>query len=166
MGGCVAECGTTTRLRTRSLQLLPAGSGNGSAPLPGAALFASQGSAFGCGGSWDSAQSSRGDDGGYGGGGKGGKGGRVDWMSPNSRPGDWQCLQCGDHQFSRNTTCRQCGANRPGELDLLLQDVNVPPHLQALISQHQKEVQERHEEKEQEQARRKGKGKGKWKDWD
>uniref|UniRef100_A0A7S1R4V9 RanBP2-type domain-containing protein n=1 Tax=Alexandrium catenella TaxID=2925 RepID=A0A7S1R4V9_ALECA len=28
-------------------------------------------------------------------------------------PGDWMCTQCGDHQFSRNTACRKCGAAKP-----------------------------------------------------
>jgi len=28
-------------------------------------------------------------------------------------PGDWECPSCGDHQFSRNWTCRACGALRP-----------------------------------------------------
>jgi len=28
--------------------------------------------------------------------------------------GDWTCPQCGDHQFARNTSCRQCGASKPG----------------------------------------------------
>jgi len=30
-------------------------------------------------------------------------------------PGDWLCPACGDHQFSRNRTCRHCGAMRPPE---------------------------------------------------
>lgn len=28
-------------------------------------------------------------------------------------PGDWECPKCGDHQFSRNFTCRACGQPRP-----------------------------------------------------
>lgn len=28
-------------------------------------------------------------------------------------PGDWTCPDCGDHQFARNTTCRQCPHSRP-----------------------------------------------------
>jgi len=28
-------------------------------------------------------------------------------------PGDWICNNCGDHQFSRNETCRKCGATKP-----------------------------------------------------
>jgi len=28
-------------------------------------------------------------------------------------PGDWLCPSCGDHQFSRNSTCRQCGTAKP-----------------------------------------------------
>lgn len=26
------------------------------------------------------------------------------------KPGDWECLRCGDVQFARNTSCRKCGA--------------------------------------------------------
>mmetsp|Transcript_129326 Transcript_129326/g.314201 ORF Transcript_129326/g.314201 Transcript_129326/m.314201 type:complete len:99 (-) Transcript_129326:152-448(-) len=29
------------------------------------------------------------------------------------QPGDWTCAQCGDHQFSKNTSCRRCGAEKP-----------------------------------------------------
>jgi inhibitor of KinA sporulation pathway (predicted exonuclease)/predicted RNA-binding Zn-ribbon protein involved in translation (DUF1610 family) len=29
------------------------------------------------------------------------------------REGDWNCPQCGDHQFARNTHCRKCQAPRP-----------------------------------------------------
>jgi len=32
---------------------------------------------------------------------------------PPERPGDWNCPNCGDLQFARNATCRQCGAPRP-----------------------------------------------------
>ena len=39
--------------------------------------------------------------GGYGGGGFGGR-----------RPGDWECSNCGDLQFARNTNCRRCGHPR------------------------------------------------------
>eukprot|EP00929_Paragymnodinium_shiwhaense_P041587 TRINITY_DN21588_c0_g1_i1.p1 TRINITY_DN21588_c0_g1~~TRINITY_DN21588_c0_g1_i1.p1 ORF type:complete len:530 (-),score=110.99 TRINITY_DN21588_c0_g1_i1:89-1678(-) len=28
--------------------------------------------------------------------------------------GDWNCAECGDHQFARNMSCRMCGAPRPG----------------------------------------------------
>jgi len=28
-------------------------------------------------------------------------------------PGDWTCPSCGDHQFSRNYTCRNCGVMKP-----------------------------------------------------
>lgn len=28
-------------------------------------------------------------------------------------PGDWNCAQCGDHQFARNRECRKCGAPNP-----------------------------------------------------
>ena len=31
----------------------------------------------------------------------------------NRRPGDWDCPECGDHQFARNTECRQCGEPKP-----------------------------------------------------
>eukprot|EP00931_Biecheleriopsis_adriatica_P107248 TRINITY_DN8159_c0_g1_i1.p1 TRINITY_DN8159_c0_g1~~TRINITY_DN8159_c0_g1_i1.p1 ORF type:complete len:543 (+),score=50.03 TRINITY_DN8159_c0_g1_i1:80-1708(+) len=31
------------------------------------------------------------------------------------KEGDWECAECGDHQFARNTTCRKCGAPRPRE---------------------------------------------------
>merc|ERR1712060_621333 len=27
--------------------------------------------------------------------------------------GDWLCPSCGDHQFSRNASCRKCGAAKP-----------------------------------------------------
>jgi len=30
------------------------------------------------------------------------------------KPGDWICPGCHDVQFSRNTTCRQCGSPKPG----------------------------------------------------
>lgn len=52
MGGCAAECGATTRLRSRNLQLLSADSGNGSAllNLPDASFFASQGENVACSG--------------------------------------------------------------------------------------------------------------------
>jgi len=26
-------------------------------------------------------------------------------------PGDWKCPGCGNHNFARNTSCRQCGLN-------------------------------------------------------
>jgi len=29
--------------------------------------------------------------------------------------GDWLCPSCGDHQFSRNSSCRKCGAAKPQE---------------------------------------------------
>mmetsp|Transcript_87481 Transcript_87481/g.270867 ORF Transcript_87481/g.270867 Transcript_87481/m.270867 type:complete len:208 (+) Transcript_87481:47-670(+) len=29
------------------------------------------------------------------------------------RAGDWDCPQCGDHQFARNTECRRCKAPKP-----------------------------------------------------
>jgi len=29
------------------------------------------------------------------------------------RPGDWICPGCGDHQFAKNTSCRQCATMRP-----------------------------------------------------
>merc|ERR1719231_1552768 len=28
-------------------------------------------------------------------------------------PGDWICPGCGDHQFSRNETCRRCATPKP-----------------------------------------------------
>jgi len=28
-------------------------------------------------------------------------------------PGDWNCPQCGDHNFARNTNCRRCGFANP-----------------------------------------------------
>lgn len=31
-------------------------------------------------------------------------------------PGDWTCAECGDYQFAKNRTCRNCGANRPLKL--------------------------------------------------
>ena len=30
---------------------------------------------------------------------------------PNFKQGDWICI-CGDHQFAKNTNCRQCGKPR------------------------------------------------------
>jgi predicted RNA-binding Zn-ribbon protein involved in translation (DUF1610 family) len=30
-----------------------------------------------------------------------------------SMPGDWNCPQCGDHNFARNTNCRKCGFANP-----------------------------------------------------
>lgn len=30
------------------------------------------------------------------------------------RPGDWNCPNCGDHQFGRNSQCRKCNTPRPG----------------------------------------------------
>jgi len=30
------------------------------------------------------------------------------------RPGDWDCPECNDHQFARNSHCRKCGAVKPG----------------------------------------------------
>lgn len=29
------------------------------------------------------------------------------------RPGDWTCPVCSDHQFAKNSNCRQCGTARP-----------------------------------------------------
>jgi len=28
-------------------------------------------------------------------------------------PGDWICYNCGDHQYSRNESCRKCGSGKP-----------------------------------------------------
>jgi predicted RNA-binding Zn-ribbon protein involved in translation (DUF1610 family) len=54
---------------------------------------------------------------GYGHGGKGmmqAKGyGGVMPMGANVKPGDWQCPKCGDHQFAKNTQCRQCSESKP-----------------------------------------------------
>lgn len=40
----------------------------------------------------------------------------VTWKDPSQEntfmPGDWICHQCNDHNFNRNATCRQCGAQR------------------------------------------------------
>eukprot|EP00931_Biecheleriopsis_adriatica_P067361 TRINITY_DN41512_c0_g1_i1.p1 TRINITY_DN41512_c0_g1~~TRINITY_DN41512_c0_g1_i1.p1 ORF type:complete len:261 (-),score=35.09 TRINITY_DN41512_c0_g1_i1:53-784(-) len=41
-------------------------------------------------------------------GGKGGKG--------SIPPGDWLCPACGDHQFARNDSCRQCGTPKPAHV--------------------------------------------------
>lgn len=30
-----------------------------------------------------------------------------------NRPGDWNCPNCGDHVFAKNSTCRRCGAAKP-----------------------------------------------------
>jgi len=35
-------------------------------------------------------------------------------------PGDWICQACGDHQFSRNVSCRSCGAPKPDNLGIML----------------------------------------------
>merc|ERR1711869_63375 len=29
------------------------------------------------------------------------------------KPGDWECVACGDVQFARNIECRKCGAPKP-----------------------------------------------------
>ena len=31
----------------------------------------------------------------------------------NRRPGDWNCPECGDHQFATRTECRKCGTPKP-----------------------------------------------------
>lgn len=33
----------------------------------------------------------------------------------NVEPGDWFCPGCGDHQFSRNASCRKCGTPKPND---------------------------------------------------
>mmetsp|Transcript_6933 Transcript_6933/g.20271 ORF Transcript_6933/g.20271 Transcript_6933/m.20271 type:complete len:99 (+) Transcript_6933:2-298(+) len=68
-----------------------------------------------------------GESGGMFGGGGGGRGGAGDhehfgggrqggfssggWSS-GGKPGDWECPNCGDYQFARNTHCRRCGCPR------------------------------------------------------
>merc|ERR1740123_1347847 len=49
------------------------------------------------------------------GGGMGMMGGMMGGMGGGMKPGDWNCPQCGDHQFARNVTCRKCGAAKPAE---------------------------------------------------
>lgn len=43
--------------------------------------------------------------------------GTVQSMISNSgqffKPGDWNCPQCGDHQFGKNEECRKCGGRKP-----------------------------------------------------
>jgi len=41
--------------------------------------------------------------------GKGTVGGVMPKKPAQMKPGDWKCPSCGDHQFAKNTTCRQCG---------------------------------------------------------
>ncbi|CAE8617506.1 unnamed protein product [Polarella glacialis] len=38
-------------------------------------------------------------------------------MAGGFKEGDWNCDECGDHQFARNATCRKCGAPKPGEAE-------------------------------------------------
>merc|ERR1712151_289390 len=62
----------------------------------GKGMWGGNGCGGGCGGM-----------GGMGGGGK--KGGNNATM----KPGDWTCPSCGDLQFARNASCRQCGKEKP-----------------------------------------------------
>merc|ERR1711972_229913 len=39
------------------------------------------------------------------------------------RDGDWECPNCQDHNFGRNTECRRCGTPKPEGANM------VPPHL-------------------------------------
>merc|ERR1719399_172564 len=44
-----------------------------------------------------------------------GKGGIVQSVAKpvgKMKPGDWRCPGCGDHQFAKNDTCRQCGTEK------------------------------------------------------
>lgn len=50
---------------------------------------------------------------GLGGGGCGKAGGKGNGGDADMMPGDWNCPNCGDHQFAKNATCRQCGAPNP-----------------------------------------------------
>merc|ERR1712110_1048102 len=71
---------------------------------------------------------------GFGGGGGGGMksqskgGGGKAGGNPNMKPGDWLCPSCGDLQFARNTSCRQCGAARPDDVD-----AGAPPFKKARV---------------------------------
>merc|ERR1719491_386057 len=40
-------------------------------------------------------------------------GGGMSQQHGGMKPGDWLCPGCGDHQFSRNETCRKCGHAKP-----------------------------------------------------
>ncbi|QDZ20622.1 hypothetical protein HOP50_04g31420 [Chloropicon primus] len=53
--------------------------------------------------------------GGGGGFGSGGWGSGGGGRSGGGKPGDWECPECNDYQFARNTHCRRCGAPKPGE---------------------------------------------------
>lgn len=33
-------------------------------------------------------------------------------MPPNSRPGDWMCTNCGEHNFASRSSCRKCGTSK------------------------------------------------------
>jgi hypothetical protein len=43
--------------------------------------------------------------------------GRGSAMSglPNTRPGDWVCPACNDHNYASRTMCRQCQAPKPAQ---------------------------------------------------
>jgi len=51
---------------------------------------------------------------GQGGARRGGGGGGGGASNQSFEDGDWNCPDCGDHQFARNTECRLCGAGKPG----------------------------------------------------
>lgn len=48
------------------------------------------------------------------------------------RQGDWFCSQCGDHQFSKNVLCRNCGSPRPTD-----GTDTQPPDVETFLAVHQ-----------------------------
>eukprot|EP00427_Karlodinium_veneficum_P023812 CAMPEP_0169100220 /NCGR_PEP_ID=MMETSP1015-20121227/20970_1 /TAXON_ID=342587 /ORGANISM="Karlodinium micrum, Strain CCMP2283" /LENGTH=420 /DNA_ID=CAMNT_0009161145 /DNA_START=68 /DNA_END=1330 /DNA_ORIENTATION=- len=48
------------------------------------------------------------------------------------RNGDWYCQQCGDHQFAKNSLCRNCGAARPTD-----GSESIPPSAEQFVAVHQ-----------------------------
>lgn len=48
--------------------------------------------------------------------------------------GDWFCQKCGDHQFAKNMSCRNCGEPRPTD-----GSENIPPDPETFLSQHRLE---------------------------
>jgi len=48
-------------------------------------------------------------------------------------PGDWLCPSCGDHQFSRNSSCRKCGAAKPQEAGSAAGDMNGMAQMMAMM---------------------------------
>mmetsp|Transcript_85396 Transcript_85396/g.134832 ORF Transcript_85396/g.134832 Transcript_85396/m.134832 type:complete len:476 (+) Transcript_85396:67-1494(+) len=53
------------------------------------------------------------------------------------RNGDWYCAGCGDHQFAKNSSCRQCGAARPDNAA-----DSQPPDIETFLMVHADTLQE------------------------